>query len=65
MEGFYAPDRNPVIEALCRDAMRAFRTAIPRLVANPTDRDARGEALFAAWCCSTTLGQVTICARAA
>lgn len=60
MEGFYAPDRNPVVEALCRDAMRAFKTAIPRLVQDPTDRHARGEALFAAWCCSTTLGQVTM-----
>lgn len=60
MEAFYAPDRNPVIEAMCRDAMRAFRTAIPRLVQDPADRAARGEALYAAWCCSTALGQVSM-----
>jgi maleylacetate reductase len=60
MEGFYAPDRNPVIEALCREALHAFKTAIPRLVSNPADHAARGEALYAAWCCSTTLGQVSM-----
>lgn len=60
MEAFYAPDRNPVIEAMCRDAMRAFKTAIPALVTDPTNRHARAEALYAAWCCSTALGQVTM-----
>lgn len=58
MEGFYAPDRNPVVEAMCRDAMRAFKEALPRLVLDPLDRGARAEALYAAWCCSTMLGQV-------
>jgi maleylacetate reductase len=60
MEAFYAPDRNPVIEAMCRDAMRAFQWSIPVLIANPTDRDARADALYAAWCCSTALGQVSM-----
>jgi maleylacetate reductase len=60
MEAFYAPNRNPVIEAMCRDAMRAFKTSIPTLVADPTNRDARAEALYAAWCCSTALGQVSM-----
>lgn len=60
MEGFFAPDRNPVVEAMCRDAMRAFKAALPRLLSDPGDRDARGEALYAAWCCSTMLGQVTM-----
>jgi maleylacetate reductase len=60
MEAFYAPDRNPVVEAMCRDAMRAFKTALPVLISDPMNRDARGEALYAAWCCSTALGQVTM-----
>ena len=60
MEAFYAPDRNPVIEAMCRDAIRAFKTSIPILVADPTNRDARADALYAAWCCSTALGQVSM-----
>jgi hypothetical protein len=41
MEAFYAPDRNPVIEAMCRDAMRAStvtrgpRRSMPRGAAPP------------------------------
>jgi maleylacetate reductase len=60
MEGFYAPDRNPVVEAMCRDAMRAFHRALPVLVDEPENRGARADALYAAWCCSTMLGQVSM-----
>ena len=58
METLYAPDRNPVVVLMAMDALRCFKTAIPRLVTDPTDREARAEALYAAWCCSTALGQV-------
>jgi len=60
MEGFYAPDRNPVTEALARDALPAFRRALPVLVADPRDRAARADALYGAWCCSTALGYVSM-----
>lgn len=60
MEALYAPDRNPVVELMARDALPAFRDALPRLMADPGDVDARGEALYAAWCCSTALGYVTM-----
>jgi maleylacetate reductase len=60
MEGFYAPDRNPVTKALARDALPAFARALPRLVAEPEDREARADALYAAWCCSTALGYVSM-----
>ncbi|MFN4058576.1 MAG: iron-containing alcohol dehydrogenase [Roseinatronobacter sp.] len=60
MEAFYAPDRNPVIEAMARDALPAFRDALPVLVADPANLEARGQVLYAAWCCSTALGYVTM-----
>ncbi len=60
MEAFYAPDRNPVVEAMCRDAMVAFHTSLPRLATDPSDSAARGDALYAAWCCATALGQVSM-----
>lgn len=60
MEALYAPDRNPVIEAMLRQALPAFRDALPALVKNPQDRDARSDALYAAWCCSTALGYVSM-----
>ncbi len=60
MEALYAPDRNPVIELMARAALPAFRKALPRLAQDPQDREARGEALYAAWCCSTALGYVSM-----
>ncbi len=60
MEGFYAPDRHPITEALSRDAMTAFARALPVLVADPRNAAARADALYAAWGCSTTLGHVTM-----
>lgn len=60
MEAFYAPDRNPVIDAMCRDAMRVFKIALPVLKTDPHNPEARSEALYAAWCCSTALGQVSM-----
>jgi maleylacetate reductase len=60
MESFYAHDRNPVTEAMARDALPAFRRALPRLGQDPQDRAARADALYAAWCCSTALGYVSM-----
>lgn len=58
MEGLYAPDRNPVTEALSRDALSAFASALPVLRNTPRDAQARAQALYAAWACSTALGYV-------
>lgn len=60
MEALYAPDRNPVIELMARAAFPAFRDSIPRLARDPADRDARAEALYAAWCGSTALAYVSM-----
>lgn len=59
-EGFYAPDRNPVVIAMAKDAMPAFRDALPVLIRDPQDRAARAQALYAAWCCSTILGTISM-----
>lgn len=60
MEALYAPDRNPVIEAMVREALPAFRDALPVLIRAPQDQKARADALYAAWCCSTALGYVSM-----
>ena len=60
MEALYAPDRNPVVDLMCRDALVKFRDALPVLATDPRNPDARGKALYAAWCCSTALGQVSM-----
>ena len=56
VEGLYAPDANPILTALAAQAMPAFARGLPRVVANPADRDARAQVLYGAWLCSTVLG---------
>ncbi len=60
MEAFYAADRNPIIELMCRDALRAFKSGLPVLARDPANLAARGEALYGAWLCSTALGYVSM-----
>lgn len=60
VEAFYASDRSPVIELMCRDAMRAMSSALPVLLEDPEDTIARSDMLYAAWCCSCALGHVSM-----
>ncbi len=57
-EALYARDRNPLSTALAIEGMRAFANALPRVMLDPDDLDARGETLYGAWLCGTVLGQV-------
>lgn len=57
-EGLYAQDRDPVSTLMAAEGLRAFRDALPAIVADPADVDARGEALYGAWLCGTVLGAV-------
>jgi maleylacetate reductase len=60
VEALYAPDRNPIIEMMCRDAFAAFARGLPVLARDPANRAAREDALYAAWLCSTALGYVSM-----
>lgn len=60
VEALYAPDRNPVIELMCGSALMSFREALPVLVKEPQDIDARGHMLYGAWLCSTALGYASM-----
>lgn len=57
-EGLYAKDGNPIIEMIAEDGVRALAGALPRLRADPRDKEARSNALYGAWACGTTLGAV-------
>lgn len=57
-EALYAQDRNPVASLLAAEGLRAMKTALPGVVAAPTDLDARAEALYGAWLCGSVLGSV-------
>lgn len=58
VEALYAQDRNPVMSLMAEEAVRALARALPVIVANPKDHDARSEALYGAWLCGMCLGSV-------
>lgn len=57
-EALYAQDRNPISTLMAAEGLRALKDTLPRLVVEPRDLDARGEALYGAWLCGTVLGAV-------
>ena len=56
--GLYAKDANPIISMIAEDGVRAIARALPRIIADPSDREARSDALYGAWACGVTLGAV-------
>ncbi|GJH21446.1 maleylacetate reductase [Caballeronia novacaledonica] len=57
-EGLYSAELNPILESMCKQGIGALIDAIPRLVANPADIEARTDALFGAWLCGTVLSHL-------
>jgi hypothetical protein len=51
-------EANPVISNFAAQGIAALGRALPRIVAEPADLDARADALFGAWACGSCLGAV-------
>ena len=58
VEALYAQDRNPVTSMMAEQAIAALGRALPKIVVDPLDREARAEALYGAWLCGVCLGSV-------
>lgn len=58
VEALYAKTRNPVTSLMAEEGIRALGRALPRIVADPADGDARSDALYGAWLCGICLGAV-------
>ncbi len=58
VEALYAQDRNPVISMMAEQAIGAMGRALPAILADPQNREARAEALYGAWLCGVCLGSV-------
>lgn len=56
VEGMYAPNVSPVSFIQAEEGVRALAMALPRVVADPRDLRARGDALYGAWLAGWTLG---------
>ncbi|WP_187971996.1 maleylacetate reductase [Aquibium microcysteis] len=55
-EALYAVDRNPVISLMSAEAVRALAEALPTVLRDPSDVEARGRAQYGAWLCGIALG---------
>ncbi|MFI0424506.1 maleylacetate reductase [Spongiactinospora sp. 9N601] len=60
VEALYAPDGSPVVAAMAEQGVRDMAAALPRLVRDPRDGEARAAALRGAWLCGACLGATTM-----
>jgi len=60
VEALYAKEANPVISMMAEEGIRALAAALPRIVNEPQDAEARGDALYGAWLAGVALGSVGI-----
>jgi maleylacetate reductase len=49
VETLYSSETNPVVQELSEEAIRRLGRSLPRIVDDPTDREARIDALYGAW----------------
>jgi len=57
-EGLYAVDRNPIMDLMAEEGIAALGRALPAIVRNAGNIEARADALYGAWLCGTVLGHV-------
>ncbi|GAA3584885.1 maleylacetate reductase [Amycolatopsis ultiminotia] len=60
VEALYAPDTSPIIELFAEEGIRCLAAALPSTAVDPTDRDARAQALRGSWLCGACLGATTM-----
>lgn len=56
VEGLYAPGVSPLSVVTAQEGIRALASALPRVMQDPMDRDARADALAGAWLGGWVLG---------
>ncbi|SFL31929.1 maleylacetate reductase [Geodermatophilus ruber] len=60
VEGLYAPDATPIVSLMAEEGARALAAALPRVVDDGADLDARAEAQYGAWLCGAVLAATTM-----
>ncbi|MFE5563390.1 maleylacetate reductase [Amycolatopsis japonica] len=60
VEALYAPDASPIISLMAEEGIRALAGALPDLVADNADLEARTRALYGSWLCGACLGATTM-----
>jgi alcohol dehydrogenase class IV len=60
IEGMYAHDGNPITTLMAAEGLRALALALPVVVREPQNLDARSNALYGAWLAGVVLGSVAM-----
>ncbi|GGR76199.1 hypothetical protein GCM10010269_14200 [Streptomyces humidus] len=60
VEALYAPDASPIIDLMAEEGVRALAAALPDVVADGANLDARSRAQYGAWLCGACLGATTM-----
>ncbi|WP_028604005.1 maleylacetate reductase [Ottowia thiooxydans] len=60
VEALYAQDGNPVVSLMAEEGIRALASALPSIVACPSDEESRTLALYGAWLAGMSLGSTTM-----
>lgn len=58
VEGLYSETANPLVSIMAEEGIRALASALPVLVGDPANIEARSQALYGAWLGGTVLGSV-------
>lgn len=58
VEALYAEDANPITSLMAAEGIRALARALPVVVREPDNVEARGDALYGAWLAGAALGAV-------
>ncbi len=58
VEALYSKDANPIVSLMAEDGIRAMAAALPVIVKDPENADARAKALYGAWLGGSVLGAV-------
>ena len=56
VEALYSHEGNPIISLMAEEGIRALADALPEIIKNPRNLEARSDALYGAWLCGVALG---------
>jgi maleylacetate reductase len=60
VEALYAADANPITSLMAEEGIRALAAALPLIMKNQNDLDARSDALYGAWLAGVALGSTGV-----
>ena len=60
VEALYAHDGNPITSLMAEEGIRALAVALPSILKDPQDLEARSDALYGAWLAGVALGTASV-----